>query len=404
MKLLQVNTTLSTGSTGRITERIGSVAIKNQIESYIGFGRGEVTKSKSNAIAIGGKLDMLWHAFETMVFDRHGLASRLATNRFVKQLNFINPDVIHLHNIHGYYLNIDIFFKWLIEVKKPVVWTLHDSWPFTGHCTYFDNIGCERWKTACHNCPKKNKYPSSYGFDRSAKNFTQKRELFSALEKLTIVTPSQWLANLVGQSFLNQSQTKVIYNGVDTSLFAIKSTNASLLESQGAANKRILLGVASIWDKRKGLEDFIKLSRIIDKDYLIVLIGLNKKQLRHLPDNIVGISRTENIESLVDWYNAADVFINPTWQDNFPTTNIEALACGTPVVTYKTGGSPEALDNYTGRVVEKGDVRGIWEAIQHLSQNLENFQNKCRERALQSFSDKDRYLEYIELYKQLSLQ
>jgi putative colanic acid biosynthesis glycosyltransferase len=399
VRLLQINTTVGTGSTGRIAEDIGRVAKLHGIESSIAFGRGN-PESNSNLIRIGDKVDMWAHGLQTLIFDRHGFASKNATFRFIEQVKKVNPDVIHLHNIHGYYLHIGVLGKYLQESECPVIWTFHDSWAFTGHCTYFDNINCQRWKTGCFACPKTRKYPASILLDNSKQNYIDKKEIFGGLSNLHIVTPSHWLAEIVKLSFLGQKKIQVIPNGIDTSVFNIRENTHELKLRYGIADKKILLGVASIWDPRKGLEDFLALSKQISNDLVIVLIGLTLKQQKELPVNIIGIERTENIAELASWYSAASVFVNPTWQDNFPTTNIEALACGTPVITYRTGGSPEAIDKQTGKVVEKGDINGLLNGISELIEvSGADISTICRERALSLFDKNIRYNDYINLYR-----
>jgi glycosyltransferase involved in cell wall biosynthesis len=402
LKLIQINTTVNSGSTGRIAEDIGRVAMRHGHESYIAYGRGN-RPSESQLIRIGSDRDVYWHGLQTALFDRHGLASLKPTQKLMDELVSLKPDIIHLHNVHGYYLHIGVLSKYLQRLCIPTVWTFHDCWPFTGHCTFFDNIGCEKWKTACFQCPKKNKYPGSWGLDRSRTNFQEKKAWFGSLPKLTIITPSHWLANLVRQSFLGHHPVQVIHNGVDLQQFAPAADAESILEKHGLSGQSIILGVASVWDPRKGLDDFVRLSKLVTKEYHIVLVGLSAKQLKDLPSNILGIPRTESIQALAAWYTVATAFVNPTWQDNFPTTNLEALACGTPVITYNTGGSPEAVDIETAAVLPKGDVAGIWSAVQSFAkQGKRYYQPLCRTRAKQYFNKEDRYRDYMRLYESLA--
>ncbi len=393
--LLQVNTVINTGSTGRIAEGIGNLTMENGWKSYFAYGRYG-NNSRSAEIKIGNKWDNYWHVAQTRVFDKHGLASKHATRQFVNQIKKIKPDLIHLHNIHGYYLNYEILFRFLKTYNAPVVWTFHDCWPFTGHCAYFDMTGCENWKTHCGDCPCKHTYPKSWLTNGSYKNFDRKETAFTGHENLTIVTPSHWLKDLVGQSFLQAYNTRVIYNGTDLERFK------PLPGLEQENNKKYILGVASTWEPRKGLKDFIRLSQLLPEDYHIVLIGVNKTQQQNLPGNITGIQRTEGIEEMVEWYNRAFVFVNPTYEDNFPTTNIEALACGTPVITYNTGGSPEAIDQKTGVVVQKGDVQDLKTKIKEITRKgKKHYRAACRERAEQHFDKTQRFQEYIELYEKV---
>lgn len=392
MKLLQINTTVNSGSTGRIAEDIGIVSQKQGFYSYIAYGQGN-RPSRSELVKIGTQKDIYMHGLQTLLLDRHGLASVNATKEFVGQLHEISPDVIGLHNLHGYYINYPILLDYIKRANVPVVWTFHDCWPFTGHCAYFERVGCKKWKTHCHECPLQKYYPKSYR-DRSFKNFIDKQQAFLGIEKLKIITPSHWLKDLVKESFLKDYDVEVIHNGIDLEKFRVLDN---------ITKEKIILGVASIWDDRKGLKDFIRLNEVLPEGYKIVLIGLKTKQIKNLPSGIVGIKRTESIDELVEWYNRASVFVNPTYVDNFPTTNIEALACGTPVITYNTGGSPEAIDCNTGVVVEKGNVEellcGVMEVLQEGS---DYYTQNCRERAEKYFNKEDRYLDYLNIYKSLT--
>lgn len=392
-KLLQINVTANSGSTGKIAEAIGQLAISRGWESWIAYGRG-TPQSESHLIRIGNDWDMRWHGVETRLLDNHGLASRRTTRKFISQIKEINPDIIHLHNIHGYFINYPLLFRFLQEWGGPVVWTFHDCWPFTGHCAYFDMVNCNKWQNKCMNCPQRDSYPKSY-IDQSFRNYITKKSSFNTiLSQLTLVPVSKWLSDLLTKSYLCNCRIRKIHNGIDLKLFKPLSDFSK--------EKFVILGVASVWDQRKGLADFIKLSNILSDRYKIILIGLSEKQIKSLPPNIQGIRRTENINQLVELYSIADVFINPTWEDNFPTTNIEALACGTPVITYRTGGSPEAIDSNTGIVVEQGDVQGLKKAIETIRTSSDRFTPElCRGRAEKYFNQDDRFEEYFELYEKI---
>jgi len=398
VKLLQINSIVNSGSTGRIAEDIGNVAINSGHESYIAYGRGN-RPSSSQLIRIGKQLDVYWHGITTLLTDRHGFSSAKATEKLIHIVDQINPDVIGLHNLHGYYINIEILFNYLKTIDIPVLWTLFDCWSFTGHCSYFDDIKCEKWQTHCIQCPKYRNYPTAL-VDNSFINFDDKKRLFTGVKNLEILVHSSWLGDLVKKSFLKEYPIHIKPSAIDLSVF--KPAQSSISISYNLENKKVLLGCASVWSERKGLNDFIKLSNVLDSEFIIVLIGLNKKQFLSLPENIIGINRTESTLELAQWYSLADVFINPTYQDNFPTTNIEALACGTPVITYDTGGSPEAIDNNTGLVVEKGDILGLYKAIINIcSKGKEYFTHICRERAVKHFNKDDRFMDYLKIYESL---
>ena len=402
MRVLQINATVNSGSTGRIAEDIGLILMNNGHESYIAYGRGN-QPSKSNKIKIGNQWDANWHGVVSLLLDRHGFASRKATKQLINKIEELIPDVINLHNIHGYYVNIEILFDYLKKINIPVVWTFHDCWPFTGHCTHFDSVGCEKWKTQCEKCPKTKLYPKSIELDNSFKNYNDKKQIFNQLDNLHIITPSNWLKSLVKQSFLSKFPVSCIHNGIDLSKFSPVENVEKLIQKWNLKDKIIVLGVANVWQLSKGLSDFVKLAEVLSDAYQVVLIGLTKKQIAQLPKNIIGIERTESIEELAEYYSLAKVFVNPTYQDNFPTTNIEALACGTPVVTYNTGGSPEAIDKETGIVVEKGNVDELRDAIERVTSAKTEYydKEKCRKRAEKHFDKNERYQDYLQLFKTL---
>lgn len=399
-KLLQINVVANSGSTGRIAENIGKLAISDGWESYIAYGRGE-PKSASHLIKIGDKWDMYVHGLQSRLLDNHGLSSKRATKRFIEEIKRISPDVIHLHNIHGYYLNYEILFDYLATIDTPVVWTFHDCWAMTGHCSHFDAIGCSKWQKECHNCALKGDYPASILTDASRRNFRLKKKLFTSVKNMTIVPVSRWLANIVEKSFISKYHIIVINNGVDTDVF--QPRESKLRQTHALEGKFVIIGVASVWNEMKGLEDFIKLSKLLPEDYRIILIGLTKKQIETLPPNIIGIERTESQAQLAEYYSMADVFVNATYNDSFPTVNMEALACGTPIVTYRTGGSPESVIATTGIVAEKGDLNRLKSAIESIKGNTkQHYTEACRLRAIEFYNKDDKFKEYLNLYTELT--
>ncbi len=360
MRVLMINSVCGIRSTGRICTDIADVLSDAGHEVKIAYGRGVVPKDYLKyAIKIGNGLDEKIHWLLTRLFDRHGFGSKRATVHLIKYIKEYQPDVIHLHNIHGYYINIKVLFDFLKEYDRPVIWTLHDCWSFTGHCSHFDFIGCERWVNGCFNCPLKKDYPSSYLIDRSKRNYSDKKKLFSGLNDLTIVTPSKWLADLVRKSYMKEYEVCVIPNGISTEAF--KYRKSDFKEKHGIENKRLILGVAGIWNKTKGLEDFVKLSEIADEKYAFVIVGRIQEKAKVDLGKSIYIEHTDNVSELAEIYSSADYFFNPTKEDNYPTVNLEACACGTPVISYKTGGSPEGV--FKGTVVEKGDYRAAYEWI-----------------------------------------
>ena len=386
--LLQINSTANWGSTGKIAEQIGILAMQSGWESYIAYGRNN-NPSKSKLIKIGSKLGVYWHVLESRLLDNHGLASRLATRKLIKQIEFIKPDIVHLHNIHGYYINYKILFEYLNRSNIPVVWPLHDCWSFTGHCAHFIDCGCYKWREECNSCAKHNYYPTS-NIDLSRRNFRLKKRLFGAINNLHMVPVSKWVANFLSESYLGNKDSSVIHNGIDLNTFSPQQREHS--------SKTRIIGVSN-----KGLQDFYKLRDLLDKDrYEIKLIGLTNAEIESLPIGIIGLPRTNSAHELANLYSEADVFINPTYADTFPTTNLEALACGTPVITYRTGGSPEAITDLTGFVVEQGDISGLVTAIEEVRKNgKERYSEACRKHAEHNF-DKDRcFAKYIELYNEI---
>lgn len=390
MKIFQINSTCGYGSTGRIAVDILKEVEKNGGEGIIAYGRNTAPDGVSS-YKITTETDVKIHGVLSRITDRQGFYSTSATKKLIEKIKEYNPDIIHLHNVHGYYLNIKTLFEFLKEYNKPIVWTLHDCWAFTGHCAYFSFYGCEKWKTECNNCPLKKDYPSSLVLDNSKKNFNEKKELFTSLDNVTLVTPSVWLADLVKESFLQKFSVKVINNGIDLKKF--KPTKSDFREENGLENKQIILGVASVWEERKGLKDFIELSKKLTENQQIVLVGLNDSQLADLPKNIIGIKRTNSVDELAQLYSVADVFVNTTYEDNYPTTNLEAISCGTPVITYRTGGSPESVVEGNGFVVEKGDIPAVIEALKKV--------DGCKTETRDKFNASLKYKEYVDLYKAL---
>lgn len=396
MKVLQINSVCGYGSTGRIVKDIYQILVEQGHECIVGYGRGK-SPEEVTSVKIGSDFDNYVHLVKTRLLDKHGFSSEKATLEFIEQVKEFNPDIIHLHNIHGYYINIEILFNYLKQVNKPVIWTLHDCWAFTGHCAYFDFVDCDKWKTSCEHCPQKKAYPTSLIVDGSEWNFQRKKEIFTSLDKVTIITPSKWLAKLVKQSFLSKHNVLVINNGIDLNVF--KPLESDFREKLDIKNQFIILGVASVWERRKGLEDFIELSRIIDNSkYSIILVGLSEKQIKQLPNDIIGISRTNNVKELAEIYSTADVFFNPTYEDNYPTTNLEALACGTPVITYNTGGSPESVDSFSGFVIDKGNFNFAYEIIKKIKENPPQITH-----LKDTFDKTNKIQEYIKIYEEAVL-
>ncbi len=385
--LLQLNATANWGSTGKIAEGIGLAAMSRGWESVIGYGR-YVNPSRSKLIKVGSMLDVYAHYARNRFLGGEGLGSRRATRGLIKRIKELQPDIIHLHNIHDHWLNYPILFEYLATINTPIVWTFHDCWAFTGGCAYFDTLNCSKWQHKCENCPAKKRVDNSY------RNFESKRKLFSPLkDRLTIVPVSHWLEEFCRQSFLKDFRIELIHNGIDVGKFS---------PQRGKLTTPTILGVAIVWNKRKGLSDLVSLRELLPPTVNITLVGLTQKQIDALPQGINGMTKTQSVSELAELYSGAMIFVNPTYEDNFPTVNLEALACGTPVITYRTGGSPEAIDEHTGMVVEKGDVKGLAEAIMGVINNPERFSAKdCVDRVNSHFNQDVQFAKYVDLYEDL---
>jgi glycosyltransferase involved in cell wall biosynthesis len=398
--VLQINVSLNSGSTGRIAEDIGKLLIEVGYTSYVAYGR-DITKSISIPIKIGSSSEIYYHVIQTRLFDIHGFGSKKGTREFIYKIIKLNPDIIHLHNIHGYYLNYPLLFNFLRSFGKPVIWTLHDCWPITGHCSFFSAIKCEKWKSGCFKCPLKHDYPKSLLIDNSINNYRLKKEAFTGIENLTITTVSSWLASTVKESFLGTYPIEVIHNGVDTTIFS-PHDGKDIRKKYNVGNKFMILGVASFWGERKGLYDFHKLSKMIRADSVIVLVGLKEQQIIELPEGIIGISKTENQSELAKLYSAADVFVNPSRAETFGMVTAEAMACGTPVIAYNNTASPEIIGIKEGILVEDGNIVAMFESINRIKNNGKaSYSENCRNKALTYFDKSKNYSKYITLYDRL---
>ncbi len=406
--LLQINPVIRTStSTGRIMREIGDVAMADGWRSYIAYSAGRDgldMPCTSEKIPVGNRRDVALHGLATRLFDRHGLHSRNATRRFIRRIEEIKPDIIHIHNIHGYFLNYPLLFEYLRSISTPVIWTVHDCWLYTGHCYYYSFAGCNRWQHGCGSCPQRGEFPRSWIRDRSARNYRKKQDAFMSIspDRFVIVPVSEWIRSEMSKSFLKDCRFRVIHNGIDLDTFSPKDPE-NARRRYGIREPKIILGLASIWMQEKGLDDFHRMAQMTAPDEKIVLVGkMTEKQKKQLPPNILHIPRTANPAELAELYSAATAFVNPTWQDNYPTVNLEAQACGTPVVTYRTGGSPESLTPATGRIIQQGDVAGLLSAVREFSgTDRTTLSDTCRSHAVANFSKQERYSEYLALYSSL---
>ena len=392
-----INAVCGSGSTGRIVTDLCDVLKSKGDSVKVAYGVGTATRIEaSDAIKISSKFGYYTHNALSRLTDSAGFYSHVATRRLISAIEEFKPDVIHLHNLHGYYVNLRILFQYLASKEIPVIWTLHDCWAMTGHCAHFSYIHCDKWVAGCHHCPQLTAYPKCYLLDRSAKNYEEKRRLFTSVKHMTIVTPSEWLAGIVERSFLNRYEVWVIPNGIDLNVF--KPTPSDFRERYGLENKKIVLAVSNVWIEKKGFSDVCKLSQMLNKDqYQVVMVGLTEKQMSDVPDTVLPIQRTSSVEELAGIYSAADVFINMTYEDTFPTVNLEALGCGTPVYTYKTGGSPESISKSCGRIISKGDIVEMCEVIQSMEMKTISC---CVDKAKEYCKTKS-FEKYIAIYRKV---
>lgn len=356
MKVLLINSVCGIGSTGKIAGAQAESYEAQGHEAVIAYGRDSTVPERYQRFArrIGSDCGVRISALRTRMMDDHGFANEKATREFLKWAENYNPDLLWLHNLHGYYIHVGLLFDWIkSRPGMEVRWTLHDCWAFTGHCAFFTSAGCDKWKTGCHHCPEKASYPASILKDSSSANYLRKKEAFTGVRNMMLVVPSKWLGSLVRESFLREYPMNVQYNTVDTAIF--HPSSGDFRTQYGLEDKKLILGVASIWERRKGLRDFLALSQLLDENTRIVLVGLSPQQISQMPHGILGLPRVKDPRELAQIYSAADVLFNPTYEDTYPTVNLEAEACGTRVITYDTGGCAETIHRTDSLVIPVGD-------------------------------------------------
>ena len=397
--ILEINTT-NYASTGNI---MLNIARKAKEEGFNVYTACKASKESfkyyyENQIIIGYRFERVISAILCSLTGLRDHFNIFGTYAFIREIKKINPDLIHLHVLHDDFVNTKILFRYLAKLDKPIVWTFHDCCAFTGKCPYFDMVKCDKWKDGCFNCPQLHIEAKSYFFDTTKHIWNQRKKSFTSIKSLHIVTPSEWLRNFVKSSFFKNYRTSIFNNGIDLSKF--KPTTSNFRKDHNLSDKKIVLGIANVWGERKGLDVFIELAKRLPDDYKIVMVGTNDTIDTLLPDNILSIHRTYNQEELIKIYSAADVFVNPTREENFPTVNIESLACGTPVITFNTGGSPEIIDDTCGVVVEKDDIDGLIEEIKRVCTKTPYSEKACTDRA-KRYDMNIAFDQYIQLYKSL---
>lgn len=400
MKVLFINPVCGQGSTGRICVGIAEMLRKKNHSAYVAYAHGRSTYLNSFNFS-GGKFDYYIHNLLSRITDSEGLHSTFSTKRLIKKIEIIQPDIVHIHTMHGHYLNYKLLLEYLSKKAIPIVMTLHDCWTFTGHCAHFDLRGCKKWQIECQKCEFLDEYPISWFIDRSKQNFNLKKQLFENVkDHLTLVPVSYWMEGLLRKSFLKDFRIQTIHNGIDLSVFK-PSDPGDIYKKYKIKGKKIIIGVALPWSSYKGFSDFIKMRSLLGEEYVIIMVGVSQEQAMMLPDGIIGITRTDSPEELAQLYSIADVLVNTTYCDNYPTVNLESIACGTPVITYLTGGSPEALDENTGAVVNQGDVDALIKCIHDICHSSFNYKEHCLDKAKSSF-DRDKCFEnYLEIYNSI---
>lgn len=398
MKIVQINTVYGTGSTGKIAAALSDMAYGCGFEAYAAYGRGKPAED-DRRYRTGTRLNTTGHMAAHFILGKNGFSSAVATKRLLAWLDSIQPDLLHLHNLHGFYIHAGLLFEYIKARDIPVVWTLHDCWSFTGQCAYFESAGCEKWKSGCHDCPVSRwDYPCYIFRNSCEKNYLLKKDAFTGVKNMVLVTPSQWLAEKVRFSLLKDYPVKVIPNGIDLHTFRPVRREAD-------GDKRdIILGVANRWDRRKGMDSLLQLSKLLDSRFTVVLIGVSagRQWYIHLKygDRVQTIGKIADQKELASWYSRARVYVNPTLDDCFPTTNLEALACGTPVITFCTGGSPESITDTCGRVISGSGPEALRQAVLSVCDDPRITPDTCRQRAM-AYDRQERFGEYMELYRQL---
>lgn len=392
MKVVQINSSCTKGSTGKVCIEISKVLTQNGIENYILHAQSD--SDYPLGISYCNEKYIKIQSIKSRILGNYGFNSGLSTKRLINNLKEIKPDVVHIHNIHTHECNIGILLNYLKEKKIKVFWTFHDCWAFTGYCPHFDYIQCSKWKTECHACPQR--LSKSIFFDRSRQLYRRKKEITNGLD-LNIFTPSEWLSDLVGESFLRDYPRTVINNGIDLEIFNPKENR---VKERHNISGKMILGVSYIWDKSKGIDVFIELRKRLSNEYTILLVGVDKKTERLLPDGIIAVGRTNSAEELAEYYSACDVFVNPTREDTYPTVNMEAIACGAPIVTFKTGGSPEIIDSTCGIAVPRDDIDRL-EAAVHRVCKEKPFDKEAFKHKAEEFDRKKSFRKYLAAYEGL---
>lgn len=399
--LVQFNPVANWGSTGRLTEDIGDVAMASGWASYIAFGR-QFNPSTSHLLPVGGRVSVIAHTLKTRLFDRQGFGSYCATKKLLKKFDEIKPDVFQFHNVHGNFLNLPLVLNYATQKDIPIVWSLHDCWSMTGHCSHFIGIGCEKWKTVCHHCPLKSQYPNSWLLDSSRRNYRDKKRLIEAVPRITIISGSEWLAGIAAQSYFKGRSINVIPDGIDTDIYQPRKNGEELRRKLGLEGKFVILATGTGWGEAKGLYDYGKLRAMLSDDYAILLVGMSPSWLEKVPEGVIGLPRTKTPVELSEYYSMADCVMSLSRMESFGLTPVEGYACGTPAIVYDTTALPELITPETGFVAKFLDVADVKEKVEMMRAKGKAFYSKkCREIAVEKYDRKKCYGEYLKLYNNL---
>ena len=398
MKVLQINSVCGTGSTGKLAVQISNYLNNQGIDNYIAYGFGR--SDRPNTFKVGNMADAHLHSFLSRKLCLQGYGSWFATGALIHYIKKIRPTIIHLHNIHGHYLNFPRLFRALAKCDCDVVWTFHDCWPMTGKCTHFVQANCQKWQVQCQNCCQLATYPDS-AYDRSFKNHRDKKRYFLMPERLHIVAVSRWLKEVAEASFFVGRDIRYIYNGVDLDVF--RPMPSDIREKLGVGSKFMLLGVASPWNSNKRYDQMLELAQRLDEDSVMVLVGVSEAQKATLPAKVIGITRTEDQQQLAQIYTAADVLVNLSAEETFGLVVAEAQACGTPAIVLNSTACPEVVSPETGIVISaKANLAELDAALAEVrAKGKRWYSESCIARTRQEFANERMQEQYYKLYCEL---
>lgn len=396
MKVLQINAVYGYKSTGIIVKDIGETLQKVSDECYYAYQSSR--EPVKNGYRVGGTLSWKWHALYARLLGKQAYASKIATRRFLKWIDKVNPDIVHLHNLHSNYINLNILCDYLAKRAIPTVITMHDCWYFTGKCTHYSAVKCDKWQTSCGSCPlNKSEQPSLF-FDCTSKVLEDKTKHLLKLKNLTLVGCSEWIANEAKKSKLQSANIQVVYNGVDTAIFT--PHDSQIRNELGIENQFVILGMADKWCLEQNRDVVERLITSQDSNTKFVIVGCKEEQKEHFKsfNNVLALGYITDRNKLSDIYSAADVFVNLTRADTLPTVNMESICCGTPVITFNCCGGPELVDKDCGFIVEEGNVEQLISCVEAIKQQPLTFDVQKQH---EKFNKNECYKKYLEVYKNI---